>query len=246
MGYTSYSVVASALTRMAEVTPVTYELFAGLSLEPNTVTTMVDLAKGIRNLQGWRPKLAMFWLLFSSVVILAMPSIIDASTGYIQPQSLFYVSGDVNDRHGPNYGPSEEIPSALRAGKVSEADYTCRPGGFYQWGFASGWFVIIMGLTPVWFFGTYCLWLDAQHNSELTRKGRNMGRWRAAADLAEAMTLELGPHTNGYSSKELAKVLESRPAIKYDVTRDANGLYRIVLAPRPSSKLELSFEATYG
>lgn len=246
MGYTSYSVVTSALMRIAEVTPVTYTLFAGLSFHPNSVFTIVDLVKGVRTLRGWRPKFAMFWLLFSSVLILAMPSIIDASTGYIQPQSLFYVSGDVSDTHGPNYGPSEPIPSALGTGKISEANFTCKPGTVYQWGFAAGWFLIIMGLIPVWFFGTYCLWLDAQHNSELTRKGRNMGPWRAVADLAEAMTVELGPHTNGYSNKELAKVLESRPAIKYNALVDGEGLNHILLAPRRSSKLNLSFEATYG
>ncbi len=246
MGYTSYSVVTSALMRMAEEIPVTYDLFAGLSFYPNGVVTMVELVKGVRNLRGWRPKFAMFWLFFSSVLILAMPSIIDASTGYVQPQSLFFVSGDVHDTHGPNYSPSERIPDALRAGKISQADYTCKPSTTYMWGYASGWFLIIMALIPVWFFGTYCLWLDAQHNSELTRKGRNMGPWRAVADLAEAMTVELGPHTNGYSHEELAKVLKNRQAIKYDALADAEGLNHILLAPRRSPKLKLSFEATYG
>lgn len=73
-----------------------------------------------------------------------------------------------------------------------------------------------------------------------------MGTWRAVADLAEAMTLELGPHTNGYSNAELAKVLKDRPPIKYDVQVDEKGLNHIGLAPKLSERLKLSFEAAYG
>ncbi len=246
MGYASYNAVSSALLRIAEVTPVTYDLFASLSLNPNDWFTIIDLVKGVRNLQGWRPKFAMFWLLFSAILIIAMPSIIDASTGYVQPLTLFYVSGDVNDTHGPEYNPTERIPDALRVGEATDVEYICKTSTIYQWGFSRSWFMIIMALIPVWFFGTYCLWLDAQHNSELTRKMRNLGQWRTIADLSEAMTAELGPHINGYSDKELAKVLKSRPAIKYDVQVDEQGINHIFLTPRHSSKLKLSFEATYG
>jgi hypothetical protein len=246
MGYTSYSVVASALMRIAEVTPVKYNLFAGLVFYPTGVLTIPHLIKGVWSLRGWRPKFAMVWLLFSSVVILAMPTLIDASSGYLQPQSLFYAPGDSITNHGPNYGPYESLPRVFATGQVSEEEYTCKSDGAYQWGFSSGWFLTIMALIPVWFFGTYCMWLDSQHNSELTRKGRSMGTWRAVADLAEAMTIELGPHANGYSNKQLEKVLENRPPMKYDALVDEQGMNHIVLTPRQSTKLELSYEATYG
>ena len=90
------------------------------------------------------------------------------------------------------------------------------------------------------------MWLDSQHNSELTRKGRTMGTWRAVADLAEAMMMELGPHANAYSDKQLGKVLENRPPIKYDSVVDEKGMHHIHLTPRQSEKLKLSFDATYG
>lgn len=246
MTYTSYSVVASALMRIAEVSPVKYSLFAGLAFYPTSAYTIPHLIRGIWNLRGWRPKFAMVWLLFSSIVILSMPSLIDASTGYIQPQSLFYVSGDPNDTHSQIYGPNEYLPRKLLEGNVSQTDYTCKSSGSYQWGFSSGWFLLIMTLIPVWFFGIYCMWMDSQHNSELTRKGRTMGTWRAVADLAEAMTMELGPHANSYSDKQLGKVLENRPPIKYHSSVDEKGMHRIHLAPRQSGKLDLSYEATYG
>ncbi|EON63523.1 hypothetical protein W97_02751 [Coniosporium apollinis CBS 100218] len=246
MTYTSYNAVANALTRIAETTPVKYELFAGLAFYPTGVFTLAHLVKGLHSLRGWRPKFAMAWLLFSSVLILAMPSLIDASSGYIQPPSLFYVSGVPGDNHGPLYRASEQVPRALLSVNASEAPYTCMADGVYQWGFASGWFLILMTLMPVWVFGTYCIWMDTQHNSELTRKGRTMGPWRAVVDLAEAMALELGPHTNGYSDAQLAKILENRPPIKYDAQVDEKGLSHIGLAPRLSARLKLSFEAMYG
>lgn len=165
MGYTSYNVVASALTRIAEHTPVKYELFAGLALYPTDVFTMIPLAKGLGNLRGWRSKFAMAWLLFSAALVFAFPSLIDTSSGYLQPQTLFYVSGDPSDTHGPEYSPFEQVPRALLLSNATEADFTCKGDSAYQWGFASGWFLIIMTLMPVWVFGTWIVWLDAQHNS---------------------------------------------------------------------------------
>jgi hypothetical protein len=246
MGISSYSVITSALMRIAEVSPVKFELFAGLAFDPTGVFTIGHLFKGLANLQGWRPKFAVIWLLFSSLLILAFPSLSDASTGYIQPQALFYIAGYANGTHGAYYSASEAIPNDLLAGKTSETDYICRPDATYQWGFASGFFLIMISLIPVWFFGTYCLWLDAQHNSELTRKGRTMGVWRAVADIAEAMTLELGPRTSGYSNKELHKVLKNCSPIKYDAQVDENGMSHISLTPGQSERLKLFFEATYN
>jgi len=39
----------------------------------------------------------------------------------------------------------------------------------------------------VFLFGSWVLWFDANLHSELCRKGRRMGIWRAIADLSEAM-----------------------------------------------------------
>lgn len=245
MAYTSYKVVVGALMRIAEVTPIEYSLFAGLVFSPTSVLTVPHLVRGVWSLRGWRPKFAMGWLLYSSILILAMPTIIDASTGYIQPQSVFYQSGNPDDEHGPVYGPTETLPSALRE-NVNESDYTCTSSGMYQWGFSSRWFLVLMAIIPVWFFGTYCLWMDAQHNSELTRKGRKMGRWRAVADLAEAMSGELGPHTSAYSDQQLQRALRDRPPIKYHVRADEKGLSHLFLTPRSEGRLELGYEVRYG
>jgi hypothetical protein len=81
--------------------------------------------------------------------------------------------------------------------------------GGYQWGFATIWQQII------WMLGTYCVWIDAQHNSKLRRKGRTINAYRAVADMAEAMTEALGPNLAAYSGMELEEALKSRGGVMY-------------------------------
>ena len=62
----------------------------------------------------------------------------------------------------------------------------------------------------------YLVWLDAQIHSALCRSGRKLrGRFRAVADLSEAMREVLGSETCAYSDSELAEELSVQPGVKY-------------------------------
>ena len=127
--------------RIAEVTPVKYELFAGVVFFPTSAYTLPRLIRGAYNLRGWRPKFAMVWLLFSSIVVLAMPSVIDASTGYLQPQSLFYMFTDSNNNTDSRlYGPNERLPLLLLRGQITPASPVVHISGVsVAAGFSSSW-----------------------------------------------------------------------------------------------------------
>lgn len=51
--------------------------------------------------------------------------------------------------------------------------------------------------------------VDSRRNSQLMRKGRKMGRWRAMLDLAEPLQRELGAETSAYSNAELEQAINS-------------------------------------
>lgn len=48
-----------------------------------------------------------------------------------------------------------------------------------------------VGFNSVWLIGMFFLWLDAERNSKLIRRGRRVGKWRAILDLAAAVEEEL-------------------------------------------------------
>lgn len=80
-------------------------------------------------------------------------------------------------------------------------DLVCEPGYNYQWGFAAFWVLLSVTLSTTWIISTYSIWLDAQHHSELVRKGRKMGMNRAIIDTAEAIKEALEPDNNAYSER---------------------------------------------
>jgi hypothetical protein len=97
--------------------------------------------------------------------------------------------------------------------------------------------------------GTYSVWMDAQHNSELRRKGRTMNPYRAVKDMADAMTEELGPNMAPYSGQELEKaVKESKKCIMYAAeVNQQSGLGKIRLSTAKNEPMgKLDFELEYG
>ncbi|TGO54059.1 hypothetical protein BCON_0113g00190 [Botryotinia convoluta] len=83
-------------------------------------------------------------------------------------------------------------------------------------------------------------------NSELCRKGRRFGVWRAVADISEAMRQELGPDICAYTEDELAASLKVRRPIKYYARLDeGGGPGYIGSSPDPSTKIKLLWDAHF-
>jgi hypothetical protein len=91
------------------------------------------------------------------------------------------------------------------------------------------------------------LWLDCDTNSELCKKGRRLGLWRAISDISEAMREELGPNICAYSESELAEVLKNRPPIKYYVDHGTSQEpSHIGLSSKASGRIRLRWDHEYG
>ncbi|KAJ9630871.1 hypothetical protein H2203_001396 [Taxawa tesnikishii (nom. ined.)] len=206
-GILIYRIITNSLLRVAEMTGVSYELFATLSLHHTIVYSFLPLLKAVFELKGWRPKLIMLWLGITMAVLLALPTALDGMTGYIQAQEALWSFQNGTAVPYSTTGPSDRLNNVTRR---ATGEVICTPTFGYQWGFSSTWILMSMSFFFMWGFGTYCVWLDTQWGSQLVRKGRTMGTWRAIADLAEAMKEELGPHTGAYSESELQNALSKR------------------------------------
>lgn len=57
---------------------------------------------------------------------------------------------------------------------------------------------------------TYGLYVYVNCTSELCKKGRHLGKYRAVLDVAEAAAEELGPNICAYNDNELEKTLGAK------------------------------------
>ncbi|CAG8974677.1 hypothetical protein HYALB_00006411 [Hymenoscyphus albidus] len=130
----------------------------------------------------------------------------------------------------------------------NKSNFVCdTKNNVYQWGFTYEWFVVVVGANSIWLFGMYVLWMECQFNSELCKKKRHLGIWRAIADLSEAMREDLGSDVCAYSNKEIARVLKKRPPIKYYVEDDYKSeAAHIGLSSRPSGQVLLRWDRIYA
>lgn len=103
-------------------------------------------------------------------------------------------------------------------------------------------------MNSAWLLGLWILWLDCDTNSELCRKGRRSGLWRAVTDISEAMREQLGPNLCAYSDQELADALKMRPPVKYHVSHGTSDeLGHIGLSSgAPSGRFRLQWNREYG
>lgn len=105
-----------------------------------------------------------------------------------------------------------------------QSDYLQKPGVIqcianqtYRWGFSTTLFGMAAGGIMFWVISTYSIWVHVNRKSELCKKGRRLGKYRAAMDMAEAVGQDLGPNICAYNDKQLEKALRRRPPIKYAV-----------------------------
>lgn len=244
LAYVSYRTTTDMLMRTMEATPVRFNLFSTLVFNHSGVSTIWPVLKAFVMLPGWRPRFIMIWILFSSVFLIALPTLMDTMTGYVQKQDNYYTFGDQSKF------PTSSNLTQLELDHGTLAGHLCIPSyeGTYQWGFSFFWVFLTWILLDVWMLGTYSSWMDSQHNCELIRKGRTMNSFRAAVDLSEVMAEALGPNTAAYSGSELEKALAQKPGIMYNAEVDEiTGLGRIRLTTRKRGKMEkLSWSVVYG
>lgn len=69
----AYRVFNDALLRAAEMTPLSYELYASLSLYSTKPDILWQLFKGVGRRGNWRTKFIFFWLFISTVYLVVFP-----------------------------------------------------------------------------------------------------------------------------------------------------------------------------
>ena len=149
--------------------------------------------------------------------------------GLIQIQSKDVSMFPVNDGAGhhvvctPSYCDLSAAFSMVIDWDLTQ-DMKCQPTDYFVWGVSTTLVICVFASLIVWIIGMYAIWLDANLNSELCRRGRKLrSPFRAAADLAEAMNEVLGDKTCAYSDSQLAKALKRQPGVRYYSTRPKNG-----------------------
>ena len=153
-----------------------------------------------------------------------------------------------------NYDPTSEwfhgfcYKDQLLPGDLRSMAY-CFPVSYFVWGFSSLLLYIICFLQIVWTIGMFIVWLDANINSQLCRKGQTTrGSLRAALDIAEAMREVLGEESCAYQDAEIACELEKlRIGVQYYATNaDGDGVSHIGLSSTRSGPLSLRNDTIYG
>ncbi|CZR50373.1 uncharacterized protein PAC_00245 [Phialocephala subalpina] len=243
LGFVSYRVVIDILMRIMELTPVSFELFSALTFQPSAVLTVWPILKSLFQLSGLRPRFVMAWVLFSVLFLIALPTLMDTMTRYVQNGETFYKLTDGSTIQYNLYNSSTS--------PFNITDTTCRPlqNGGYQWGFSNLWFIVNWSVLGFWILGTYSVWMDAQGKCELRRKGRTMNSYRAVADMAEAMTEILGLNLAPYSGTELEKALRKRKGrvMYYADVDEGRGLGKVGLSSRRRGKMgKLRWDVVYG
>ncbi|KAL9120062.1 MAG: hypothetical protein Q9187_003384 [Circinaria calcarea] len=110
----------------------------------------------------------------------------------------------------------------------------------YQWGLGVSSLSLIVLL--------WCLTLsrDAEHNSQICRKRRTMGKWRTILDISESLREHLGPDHGAHSEKELEDAISRLDPIKYCTSGvEVGKITQIGLSSRRTMKLRLQWDEKY-
>ena len=131
--------------------------------------------------------------------------------------------------------------------QLTDLDFERVQTSNYVWGFSSAW-VAAAGLsTALWVLGTWIFWADADHNGKFCRKGRRMGPYRAALDVASNLDQELGPDTGAYSEERLEREAWKMRPVKYYVEEpfSLTGKGKIGLSAKKSPRVRLRWDQEY-
>lgn len=130
----------------------------------------------------------------------------------------------------------------------SSDNVQCVATGVYQWGFSITVTLVFCIMNSLWLLGTYGVWCYMNRKSELCRKGRQLGKYRAALDVAESINQDLGKNICAYSEKELVEELAKLDGIQYYVTH-GDGVVPShigITSNRRKGPISLKFGELYG
>ncbi|KAF8852894.1 hypothetical protein BDZ45DRAFT_807059 [Acephala macrosclerotiorum] len=83
LAWITYRVNTSALLRIMEMRPVSYELFSTLSLSWSSVASLGPVIKAFFTKLGFRKKLILIWIMLNIFWVAFWPTITNAMTGYV-------------------------------------------------------------------------------------------------------------------------------------------------------------------
>lgn len=85
---------AEAMARIAENTAITYDTFAALTVNANTLSGLRHLCKAVVHTPGWRAKWTLWFLSMTTVFLLSLPTLIGAEGGYVRNQQIAFKLDD--------------------------------------------------------------------------------------------------------------------------------------------------------
>lgn len=125
VAWASYQIVTGAMLRIAESVPVTFEVLVALVFSTNSLAPVGHLFTAVKSAKGFRFKANLSVFLLSAIFILALPTLMDISTGYVQnvEQNIILPNGRrFTAPHGEYYDLdySPEIGNCIRRGLAEE------------------------------------------------------------------------------------------------------------------------------
>lgn len=220
MALLSCRVGGEAIVRIAERSAITYNAFAALTVNSNTVSGLRHLLKAVISTSGWRARWTLGFLSFSTLLLSSLPTLISTEAGYVRNQERAYQLRDGS------------IVLSLSCGDRA-VNRVCVDGNGYRWGTSFTVFTITHGLIAFWAVGMYGVWIDTRRHSKLVRGGRRLGMWRAVADLGFAIKGDLDEDADSWSDQELGLRLKKCRPLMYSIKGHDGFPAKISLVPYP-------------
>ncbi len=90
MAWISYKVFMDGLTRLAERSPVSFDLYISLTFSTTSLYSAWYSLKAVISSKGWRNKWFLLWFFLSTLYVLGFPTLISATAGYLTPSTAGY------------------------------------------------------------------------------------------------------------------------------------------------------------
>ncbi|EPE30049.1 hypothetical protein GLAREA_13097 [Glarea lozoyensis ATCC 20868] len=304
LAWIAYRVYTDTLMRIAESEQVRLDLFAAISLSPNSFATIGITARSVASAKKLWTKFTLIWAVLAMLYVLIFPTLVSAATSLVgatvrsvqlanqgtapiadylasaaysfadtgldkpnpwsvpvgntsalgefgnpfcqnfflfSPHSYGGMSGravNINNKAytfnettklacGFSYGGEFNIAKGDNIGRTNKLEeLTSRPivclpnGNKYQWGASWELLIVIIVLQIVWSASLLLIWAEVATHSPLVKQGRKMGLWRAVLDLARPLQGRLGSNDGVYDQKQLRKMVENMPPVRYEVKGD--------------------------
>ncbi|KAL2054314.1 hypothetical protein ABVK25_005455 [Lepraria finkii] len=85
MAWIAYKVFMDGLARQLEGTPMSYQLYASMIFDTNSLFSVWYVLKAVYHTKGCRSKIFLIWFYLSTVYMLGFPTLTSAMAGYLTP-----------------------------------------------------------------------------------------------------------------------------------------------------------------